>query len=149
MFISDHQLHDQGLVIRRFGAGTGPRIEDASAHFAANLQAKTRLRDFPPCQPNDQRSMHAGAIRRAVVDYPPWAKLVHDRARPADVQRITVTEHKRVQSIDAARVQIIAQETLVIARAPGIKKPIAAARAQMHSGARAGIEHGQLCARDG
>src|SRR6476619_3539226 len=43
--------------------------------------------------------------------------------------------------------QIIAQEVPVITSTPGVEKPIRPSRAQMHSGARAGIKHGKFRAR--
>ncbi len=147
MLPGDDQLHDERLVVGRFRFQASGRVEDAGRHFAADREFPALLGNFPFFPFIDQSAVHAGTIRRAVVDHPPWSKFVEQCASPAKVEGIAVAQDQAVEPVDPARMQIVAQEPLVIARTPGIEEPVLAAGADVHGRARSGIEHRDFGAR--
>ena len=55
-----------------------------------------------------------------------------------------MTEEKTIEPVDPTRVQIIAQEALVVAHAPGIEQPVHPATAKVRGCSRTCVQHRQL-----
>ena len=65
--------------------------------------------------------MHAGTIGRTIVDHAARIEFFEHLQRATDMSRISVTQHQPIEAVDAARVQIVAQDILIIARARTIQ----------------------------
>src|SRR5947207_11000749 len=91
--------------------------------------------------------MHSRAIRRTVVNHSSWIELIENRFRAPDMQRVAVAEDETIEPIDPPRVQRAAQNPLIVTHVASVEEPIRAPRAQMHGGAGANVEHGNLRAR--
>ena len=57
------------------------------------------------------------------------------------MRRIAMTEQEAIESINPARVQIVAQEAFIVARATRVEQPVRASIAQVHGRAGSGIKH--------
>src|SRR5947199_7814524 len=88
-----------------------------------------------------QTLMSCRTLWSRFADKPPPTKIAQQFRRPADMERITVSEQQTIEPVDSRPEQILTNHPLIIPLAPAIEQPFRASRPHMDGRASADIQH--------
>src|ERR1044072_736712 len=85
--------------------------------------------------------MNDRTVRCWIVNQSRRRKIVEQRFRSSDMQRVAVRKQKPLDLAHTCRVQVWPQDALIISRASKIKQTILSSRVEMNRGARTEIQN--------